>query len=178
MAAICGPLDLSNLSEASAMTSASANARKSVLRQQSYKLAQQTPVMLPPLPSTPGANPPTSNLLSTGSSLETFRPIDLNAELHAHAEEEEENEEDEDLVDTTRPWPRAQELNSWQNLPTTMAECKLTDSNSSLRLSPLLHLHNNPTPSSPFRWVGDSLLPPPPHNPSQFQQERMDTSGP
>jgi hypothetical protein len=170
------PLDLSSLSEAAG----SASARKSVLRQQSYKLAQQTPV-LPPLPA---LNPPPS------LGLEPFRPID---ELHAHAEEEE-DEEEEDLVDT-RPWPihNNQEL-SWQTLPTTMAECKLTDSNSSLsRLSPLLHLHQQTLPppiGSPFRWVGDnSLHPPPPQNPTPGagssssgggggQFERMDTSGP
>ncbi|XP_021964061.1 probable serine/threonine-protein kinase SIK1B isoform X2 [Folsomia candida] len=148
----------------------------------------------------------------------SFRgPIDLNAELHAHQEEEEEEdeEEDEDLVGAGRPWPTTHlhyhphhhhlhPQQDWQTLPTTMADCKLTDSNSSLRLSPLLHLHiaNSPQPpSSPFRWVGDAMLPSQlqhqqktaaqaqqqqQQQPSSQQssssssglQERMDTSGP
>lgn len=193
-----------------------------MLRQQSYKLAQQTPVNLPPLPhpspaSTPSNPTPTPLLLSlgtgggggstnssfsAGSSMESsFRPcMDLNAELHAHQEEEEEEEDDEEnLVGSGRPWPTHQHLHHphgslhpgasqelWTTLPTTMAECRLTDSNSSLRLSPLLHLHGGSAspqpPSSPFRWVGDSHLPTPPPSQGQGQQgpghERMDTSGP
>jgi len=165
------------------------------LRQQSYKLAQQQPV-LPPLPGQ--VNP---QGISLGLEACVFRPITEQEEaaargLHAH-QEENEDEEDESSsfgggsgCETARhsPWPQPGDI-TWQTLPVTMADCKLTDSNSSLsRLSPLLHLGQFQSPSPvPFRWdqqgntSNNTLLIPQQQNPSPsllpHNTERMDTSG-
>jgi hypothetical protein len=166
------------------------------LRQQSYKLAQQQPV-LPPLPGQ--VNP---QGISLGLEPCVFRPIteqeEMASRLHAHQEENEDEEDESSFgggsgCETARhsPWPQPGDI-TWQTLPVTMADCKLTDSNSSLsRLSPLLHLGQFQPPSPiPFRWEPQghpsNIL----HLPQQQQQqpppssmlpshnpERMDTSG-
>lgn len=173
----------------------SVNSRKSVLRQQSYKLAQQQPV-LPPLP---GGQAAATAAQLAGLDPSVFRPItDDESRLHAHQEEDEPEEGDEDDVcidgggsgcQTARhsPWPQLQpgEI-AWQTLPVTMGECKLTDSNSSLsRLSPLLQMSQfqslQSTSPIPFRWEpqpSSSLHLPQPSSSMLPHQERMDTSGP
>lgn len=168
----------------------SANSRKSVLRQQSYKLAQQQPV-LPPLPGGQAAN--AAQLAGLDPSV--FRPIsEEESRLQAHQEEDEEGDEDDICIDgggsgcqTARhsPWPQQGEI-AWQTLPVTMGECKLTDSNSSLsRLSPLLQMGQyqslQSTSPVPFRWdpqtSSSHLLPQAPTSSMLTHQERMDTSG-
>ncbi|CAL8111114.1 unnamed protein product [Orchesella dallaii] len=162
----------------------SANSRKAVLRQQSYKLAQQQPV-LPPLP--PG------QAAQLGLDPSVFRPIsEEESRLQAHQEEDEEGDEDDICIDgggsgcqTARhsPWPQQGEI-AWQTLPVTMGECKLTDSNGSLsRLSPLLQMGQyqslQSTSPVPFRWdpqPSSSLHIPQPSS-MLPHQERMDTSG-
>ena len=130
--------------------------RRSVLRQQSYKLAQQQPVMSP----LHGQNLP---FLPPDLESCIFRPIcPEETRLHSHEEEQEEEDDDDgggggahrvgvgnretpDLSRTS-PWPGKE--TAWQTLPVTMGDCKLTDSNTSLsRLSPLLQ-YSDYQPSS------------------------------
>lgn len=147
-------------------------------------MAQQQPV-LPPLQANP------QGISGLGLEACVFRPISDpdDSRLHAHQEEEEDEEETLDGggsgCETARqsPWPQPGDI-TWQALPVTMADCKLTDSNSSLsRLSPLLHLGQFQPPSPiPFRWDAQgasNTLHLPQQSPSSMlsYQERMDTSG-
>ena len=99
-----------------------------------------------------------------------FRPIgDKESCLQAHEEEEEEeDEEDEETEERqrlrqqqprsgSRPWlGTSTGEHEWSTLPVTMGDCKLTEINSTLRLSPLLNFsqfQQSPNPSPiPFHW--------------------------
>jgi hypothetical protein len=153
----------------------SMNSRKAVLRQQSYKLAQQQPV-LPPLPGQ------LTIQQALGLDPRLFRSVVAeDSHLQAHEEEDEEEESVEQLETEARenPWGLRDAV-SWNTLPVTLADCKLTDSNNSLsRLSPLLHLNHfqssvpSSAPTSSLEWEQQSR-----HLPSTSAiQERMDTSG-
>lgn len=185
--------------------------------------------MLPPLDQVFGNQ---QQGITLGLDPSVFQPItEEESRLHAHAEEDEDEEEDEVCAVTTSsilggrplsaqflgtsasssgnssPWPQQIEgSNVWQNLPVTMGDCKLTDSNSSLRLSPLLqHMSRLQTSPIPFcssgaggtvnstattttasNWESPQQQPVPietpntqvsQQKPSSPSQENMDTSG-
>ena len=161
--------------DAGSVHDGSSNSRKSVLRQQSYKLAQQQTV-LPPLPwqfnqqnSCPAMDPRLFGSI-----------VEEESQLHSHKEED----EDEQSVGELEVEARENSLrtSAWQTLPVTMADCKLNPNTSLGRLSPLVPLETfqssvSSTPSMhPFEWDQQNL-----HLPQssilQTLQERMDTSG-
>jgi len=151
--------------------------RKAVLRQQSYKLAQQQTV-LPPLPGGQSS----LGLQGIGPSLDhrVFRPIsDEESRLHVHEEEDEEDETECVKLEAEARLSSAEAV--WQSLPVTLGDCKLTDSKTSLsRLSPLSHLSHLQTSLSPspnlYQWDENRHLHLPQPPVAAAPQESMDTS--